>query len=130
MKKLVAIVFLLIYTVAVFQLEQLAKFPVLLQHYKEHIRMEGNISFAAFLKEHYVQDNPSDPDYDFARDRELPFKTCPHHFFMLMTAAAPKPAAEEVKITTDNLLTYTIPPDDSRLFNSFTGNVFQPPRID
>ncbi|HEX2847816.1 MAG TPA: hypothetical protein VHN59_14805 [Chitinophagaceae bacterium] len=114
---------------AVFQLEQLAKFPVLFQHYKEHIRMEGKISFAAFLKEHYVQDNPSDPDYDYARDRQLPFKTCPHHFFMLMTAAAaPKLVAEEVKVTTDDLLTYTSPPDDSRLFNSFAGNIFQPPR--
>lgn len=126
MRKPAAILFSFVYLAAVFQLEQLAKIPVLFQHYKEHIRMEGNISFAVFLKEHYIQDDPSDADY--ARDMQLPFKTCPHHFFMLMTAAAPKPAVEIIDVCTDNASHYTTPLNDSRLFHSFAGGIFQPPR--
>ncbi len=89
--------------------------------------MEGKISFIAFLKEHYVQDDPSDADY--ARDMQLPFKTCPHHFFMLMTAAAPKLAVEITDVCTDKASHYITPLNDSRLFHPFAGGIFQPPRV-
>lgn len=125
MRKPVAITFLLIYLAAVIQIEQLAKLPVLFQHYREHIRMEGRISFLAFLQEHYIQDDPSDPDY--ARDMQLPFKTS-HHFFILMTAAAPRPAVEYTSLATDHRSHYISPFDDPGPSNPFNEHIFQPPR--
>ncbi|MCG2616268.1 hypothetical protein LZZ85_18360 [Terrimonas sp. NA20] len=125
MKRSGAIVFFLIYLAAVIQIEQLVKIPVLFQHYREHIRMEGKISFLAFLQEHYVQDDG--PDADYARDMQLPFKTS-HHFFILMTAAAPKPAADYVSPAVDPRSHYISPFDDPGPANLFTDQIFQPPR--
>ncbi len=125
MRRSGAIVFFLIYLAAVIQLEQLVKIPVLFQHYREHIRMEGKISFLAFLQEHYVQDDATDPDY--ARDMQLPFKTS-HHFFILMTAAAPKPAVDYNSPAVDPKCHYISPFDDPGPINLFTDHIFQPPR--
>lgn len=125
MRKPVAITFLLIYLAAVIQIEQLAKIPVLMQHYREHIRMEGKITFLAFLQEHYLHDDIADPDY--ARDMQLPFKTS-HHFFILMTAAAPKPAVDYVSLDMTNRSHYLSPFDDPGPDNPFRDHIFQPPR--
>lgn len=126
MKKTVAIAFFFIYLAASFHLEQLAKIPILFQHYREHIRMEGNISFVAFLKEHYVHDHRSDPDY--ARDQQLPFKTS-HHFFMMMAPAMPRSAIEYISMMTGNRSCYISPLNDADTVSFFTDRIFQPPRI-
>lgn len=125
MRKPIGLIFFFIYLASVIQLEQLVKLPVLFQHYREHIRMEGKISFLTFLEEHYVQDDPSDADY--ARDMQLPFKTS-HHFFM-QVIAAPRPVLEYVNITADIHTQYVNPLNDRRVSNSFPSKIFQPPRL-
>ncbi|PZR21323.1 MAG: hypothetical protein DI535_28500 [Citrobacter freundii] len=125
MRKPVAIILLLVYLAAVIQLEQLAKLPVLFQHYHEHIRMEGRISFLAFLQEHYLLDDTTDADY--ARDMQLPFKTA-HHFFILMSVAAPRPVVDYVTADIGHRSRYISPFDDPGPSNPFTDHIFQPPR--
>lgn len=126
MRKPGAIILFVVYLAAVVQLEQLAKLPVLFQHYREHIRMEGEISFLAFLQEHYVEDDST--DYDYARDMQLPFKTS-HHFFLLMNAAAPRPACDFISTTIIARPQNASPFDDPGPENTFTDNIFQPPRV-
>jgi hypothetical protein len=53
--------------------KQLAKLPVVFQHFKEHQQEDKNISIARFLSIHYLHGSPKDKDYD--RDMQLPFKT-------------------------------------------------------
>lgn len=52
------------------ELYQLAKLPILLEHYHEH--KAGGMSFTAFLKQHYFNGEKQNPDYE--RDMQLPFK--------------------------------------------------------
>jgi hypothetical protein len=53
--------------------KQLAKLPVVFQHFKEHQQEDKNITIARFLSIHYLHGSPKDKDYD--RDMQLPFKT-------------------------------------------------------
>lgn len=63
-------------------LNQLLKFPILINHYLEHRQQNANLSFVDFIKAHYsdkvVHDNDSD------RDMQLPFKKCITPFFVFV----------------------------------------------
>lgn len=73
MKKASAILFLSIYLLSTIAAKQLAKLPVVFQHFSEHKQEDKNISFLRFLSIHYLHGSPKDKDYD--RDMQLPFKT-------------------------------------------------------
>jgi hypothetical protein len=73
LKKASAILFLSIYLLSTIAAKQLAKLPVVFQHYKEHQQEDKSISIARFLSIHYLHGSPKDKDYD--RDMQLPFKT-------------------------------------------------------
>ncbi|HOZ87275.1 MAG TPA: hypothetical protein PL029_05925 [Bacteroidia bacterium] len=74
MKRFIAIPFLLLYIFTATECKQLFKFPVLLEHFAEHVRSDHNISFLDFLSMHYVGYDFNDNDED--RDMQLPFKSC------------------------------------------------------
>jgi hypothetical protein len=102
------------------------KLPVVFQHFQEHLRMGRKISFGEFLAEHYLHDDPKDPDY--ARDMQLPFKTYSHYFFMLIPAAAPKVVLAELPVNMQwqppgfpRAAAHTIPV-------GYHMGIFQPPR--
>lgn len=73
MKRIIAILFLSLQLLTSTELCQLAKLPILLEHYKEHAQLNQGISFVTFLKMHYFNGDPKDADYE--RDMQLPFKT-------------------------------------------------------
>jgi hypothetical protein len=73
MRKAISIFFLLIFLVFVTEAGQLLKLPVLVHHYLKHRQGENGLSFADFLKTHYLQDHKDDGDKK--QDRQLPFKT-------------------------------------------------------
>ncbi|ULQ57051.1 hypothetical protein KJS94_02420 [Flavihumibacter rivuli] len=73
MKTRVTIFFLLLFTLAQTELHQLVKLPVLVEHFREHRKADPGISLVDFLVLHYkAQQNP---DSDYQKDRQLPFKT-------------------------------------------------------
>lgn len=51
----------------------MGKIPKLIEHYVAHQQVNANISVAAFLKIHYLDQQAADEDYD--EDMKLPFKT-------------------------------------------------------
>lgn len=54
-------------------LTQLAKFPVLIEHYQEHKQLNSEVRFTEFLSMHYWGTDLDDDDDD--RDNQLPFKS-------------------------------------------------------
>jgi hypothetical protein len=127
MSRLIATIFFSIYLLSTSELDQLMKIPVVFQHYHEHIRMEGNISFTAFLAEHYLHSDPKDPDY--ARDMQLPFKTQGHSFFFLLTpATAPRSTLTELQVFSALASTRFANTCDYFIPTGFHKGIFQPPR--
>ncbi|MCI3936313.1 hypothetical protein MQX03_03830 [Chryseobacterium aahli] len=70
MKKWLSILLLSLYLVSTTELNQLLKFPTLVEHYSEHKKLNPEMSLLAFFKIHY--DHPV-KDADYKTDRKLPF---------------------------------------------------------
>lgn len=72
MKKVSALLLLLVYLLSATELVQVLKLPLLFSHYAEHLDKEKSHSFLDFLKDHYIDDDGTISDND--TDRKLPFK--------------------------------------------------------
>lgn len=59
------------------ELHQLAKLPILFQHFAEHQQRDNSVSLMQFLAMHYWGDDMNDDDND--RDMQLPFKKIDSH---------------------------------------------------
>ena len=73
LKRITVIFFLSIYLISVTELNQLVKFPVLVEHFMEHREKNHKLSLLDFLDMHYSQEHEMDADHD--RDMQLPFKS-------------------------------------------------------
>lgn len=62
-----------IYLAASTPVGELLKFPVLIEHFREHCREKTDTSVIGFIVLHYFSGSPRDADYE--RDMQLPFKT-------------------------------------------------------
>ena len=71
MRPAIAIFLLLLLTVTQTPLGQLAKLPLLLEHFSKH-KKESNMSLTQFFGAHYFTDHN---DGDRSEDEKLPFKT-------------------------------------------------------
>lgn len=69
------------------QLQELAKLPVLFQHYFEHQSLSQDITFSKYLWDHYNDVPHTDTDED--RDNQLPFKSTDHVSGFLSLAIPP-----------------------------------------
>lgn len=72
MKRLAGVIMISVYMLSFAELHNIARFPVLLSHFNEHKQHNPQISFWAFIKQHYF--SPMVQDEDYKRDRELPFR--------------------------------------------------------
>ncbi|GIV49577.1 MAG: hypothetical protein KatS3mg038_0098 [Candidatus Kapaibacterium sp.] len=71
MRKIGAAFLLVLFVGTATELPQLAKLPLLVIHYLDHVGRE-NLTVAAFFAEHYLHDDIYDADR--AQDLQLPFK--------------------------------------------------------
>ncbi|TNE74916.1 hypothetical protein EP331_00505, partial [bacterium] len=76
MKKAVFTFSILLYLFSSTEFKQLLKFPIVIEHYFEHVQENENLSLVEYITIHYVEDFVIDDDV--ARDMELPFKGCDH----------------------------------------------------
>ena len=72
-KKLQALILLLIFLHSQTELHQVARIPLLIEHYFEHQQKNHGMSFAEFLAMHYARSTK--PDADHEKDMKLPFKS-------------------------------------------------------
>jgi len=72
-KKLTAILFLLIFLFAITEMRELLNLPVLIHHYLEHHDDDAGISFVQFLHKHYSEEHEH-ASHDKEHEK-LPFKS-------------------------------------------------------
>lgn len=118
---------LVIYTCSCTELQELAKLPVLFQHFFEHKAIDEKITFAAYIIHHY-NDVPH-TDNDEERDNQLPFKSgelltalslspaLPVTYNALFKKALQLTTAMKIRINNDHL-----PP------SAYAGKIWQPPK--
>jgi hypothetical protein len=83
MKKWGAILLFSVYAIGSTELDQLIRVPLLVKHFIRHKEENSSITIAAFIKMHYIDEQPFDADY--AQDMELPFKKADCHCIILPT---------------------------------------------
>jgi len=73
LKKLITLLLLSVFLLSSTELKQLAKLPVLIDHFNEHKAEDQSITFWDFLSIHYAGKTIYDSDYE--TDMKLPFKS-------------------------------------------------------
>lgn len=73
MRQSIAFILLFLYLFTSTEFSELLKFPLLVEHYKEHQQECPEITFASFVCQHYAHGDVDDADKD--QDMKLPYKT-------------------------------------------------------
>lgn len=122
MKRLLAISLLALYINSNTELHELMRLPLLVEHFTEHKKMVGDISFWEFLAMHYNTNVAHDAD-----DNQLPFKD-PAHSFTSPTLAIPihKIILSDAQVISEvsHVSSYK-----ATFIASHLSDIFQPPRI-
>jgi hypothetical protein len=108
------------------ELYQLAKLPLLVEHFNEHRQENSNMTLWAFLCMHY--DYAAKKDEDYAKDMTLPFKA--NDSMIHATIADFIPNNISVAITKIIYATsvQVVAFDESNFHSSFFSNIWQPPK--
>lgn len=121
MRRIFAIGLLIVHLGLFTELDQVMRFPILVEHFLEHQAQVPEMSFLQFLAMHYKTDVAHD-----AIDMELPFKDC-EHCFAVPAFTLPEQkvflAAETPVNTRVFFLAYF-----SFVSSSALDDIFQPPR--
>lgn len=121
MKRVLAFMLLTIYINSNSELHEIMRLPILIEHFSEHKKTVGDISFWEFLSMHYNSSTSHDAD-----DNRLPFKD-PGHSFAVSGVALPIPHVSLIEC----LIGFTLVHDSQyaeAFFDSPLSDFFQPPR--
>lgn len=126
MKRISALFFLFIFLSANTMFGEIIKLPTLIQHYMEHEELQGNISFMAFLEEHYT--NPdSHPNIPKHHHDNLPLKTLNVHSTPVTSVI---PVFDVVStIFTESNQTAIPLYQEGNFINNYLSRIWQPPRL-
>lgn len=129
MKKMLAIFFLTTYLFSTTELNQLLKFPALVENYIEHTKSNSHISILDFLVLHYEGNHSKNRQHnkDYDDDQKLPFII--HSDVLNFCFVHPQPVFFEsfhkiVMVESSKVLSF----DDSFISNHFLSTIWQPPR--
>ena len=127
-KKYVSILFLVVYMLSAHsEILELAKLPLLKEHFKEHKQWDASLSFIAFIGIHYFEDE--NPYGDQSRDMEMPFKK-PCLSFVSSIAGFIVPSAHTVTtskvVVKERVLKFIV--DSSAYSSQYLAAIWQPPR--
>lgn len=115
------------YLISNSELREIAKLPVLFQHFQEHKLLDKGITFSAYLFDHY--NSVPHTDNDAERDNQLPFKSI--DLSILLTPAVPQwyycYFQKPVRLI-DRHDTFTY--QQSYLLEPSEGKIWQPPKSD
>lgn len=106
------------------ELGEFLKFPLLLQHYNQHVHLHPGTTVIGFLKMHYFDKTVVDEDY--AQDMQLPFKTLDNHNLNILLSMPP-PAIGIARLHPFYLEPKTVY-FSAFVPHNFPGQVFQPPK--
>lgn len=127
MRQLIAIILLFLYLFTSTEISELLKLPQLAQHYKEHQQEQEEITFAAFLHQHYLLGEVNDADKK--QDMKLPYKSIDFTNSICFTVLPSIISIEYLKTTDFEVLK----PANSFYVNCFSSNnfssIWQPPKL-
>lgn len=125
LKKITAILFLLIFLLANTEMGQLLKLPVLVHHYLEHHDDDAGNSFVDFLHKHYAEQK-THPSANNEHEK-LPFKS--HDLGFSQTILSYQPPVEfEFKIDKPIPIKENIIYSTAFHSSSALANIWQPPK--
>jgi hypothetical protein len=124
MQRKLARLFLVIFLMQITQLSEVARLPLLVQHYIQHKHLHPETTICGFFKMHYL-DNTVDADY--AQDIQLPFKTAHIHFNVIQLSMPP--AVLMLRSSVSPAIIEKIAVRQHRLPNASLSSIFQPPKI-
>lgn len=124
MRKLIAILFLLVFTVGTTEAAQLIRLPLLIEHYNDHMKEGRSDSFIDFFAEHYIDYHGEDEDKQ--EDDSLPFKAVnPQNvsvtFFMIPFSFNSTISAIRETVLIEYATPFELP--------GKTADIFHPPRL-
>lgn len=123
MKRVSTIFLLLLYASSFTEMHQLLRAPFLIAHFEEHQSQTEDLSFLAFISEHYLGDQHSDDRHD-----DLPFKHKHCEILHMVVAVVPVIAPSDFNSYSPwNLPRVSYEP--KRHYQSATGSIWQPPRL-
>ena len=106
------------------ELGEFLKFPLLLQHYNQHVHLHPGTTVIGFLKMHYFDKTVVDEDY--AQDMQLPFKTLDNHNLDIQLSMPPAVVGiaclHPFHLEQKNIYFSTFIP------HTFSDKLFQPPK--
>ncbi|HTH58461.1 MAG TPA: hypothetical protein VL728_20585 [Cyclobacteriaceae bacterium] len=122
MKRFLAISLLVLYINSNTEMHEVFRLPLLVEHFTEHKKLVGEISFWEFLVMHYNTNVSHDSD-----DNKLPFKD-PAHSFTAPTLAIPihKIVLNDTQLVAEVLHVSSY---QEMFVASPLSDIFQPPRI-
>jgi hypothetical protein len=124
LRKIAPILLLSIYLASTTEIYQLAKFPLLVEHYISHKHANKDLSLWAFFCMHYNTDKVHDGD-----DMKLPFKS--HHRSLAFSITIAAPYTIEPEPTRPGLHKLKAIPLHNEAFlpGAFPTPVWQPPKV-
>ncbi len=126
MRKIVAVILLLLYTFGATDACQLLKLPILVQHYFTHRQETPGITLTAFLALHY-QDKIIIDD-DFQQDMQLPFKAMQSESCLSVVMVIPGPIVYAYTPTEENTAVHIVVNDEIPSATALH-SIFQPPKV-
>lgn len=122
MKRILAISLIVLYVNSNTEFHEVLRLPLLVEHFTEHKKLVGDISFWEFLVMHYNTNASHDAD-----DSRLPFKDPAHSFTSPTIAIAiPKIILRETQFIAEVLHVSSY---KENFLASHLSDIFQPPRI-
>lgn len=124
-KKWIALILFAIYAISSTELREIAKLPVLIQHYNEHRQLNHSITFSQYLVDHY--NNLPHTDNDQERDNQLPFKQVDST--VMSSPAIPPSSAINLKRPVMSVVKDVLfPRNDQFIPSGNFSKIWQPPR--
>lgn len=124
LKKQISIFIAFTFLIFSTELQELIKLPLLFQHFYEHKSINEEITFSAYLIDHYNSIPHTDNDEE--RDNQLPFNSSEQNS---VTSPAVPPSN---KFTIKNLAVTALKRpsiyNDDDIPHAFTGSIWQPPK--
>jgi hypothetical protein len=121
-KRFLAISLIVLYVNSNTEFHEILRLPLLIEHFTEHKKLVGDISFWEFLVMHYKTNASHDAD-----DSRLPFKD-PAHSFTAPTLAVP---IHKIILRESQLIEEVSHISSYResFISSHLSDIFQPPRL-
>ena len=127
MRQIIALLLLSLYLFTSTNLGELLKLPQLVEHYKDHQKIQEEITFTKFIHQHYAHGDVDDDDRD--QDMKLPYKSIDITFATSFTVLPTITSIEFIKSTDFIALKSPVSFYAVSFSSDNFSSIWQPPKI-